>query len=1023
MRLFFFTIIGIFKCYDATAQEFYLIDTLSNSSGHLQTRKVIDLNTCAINFNTTVGLPYGGIPIFPPDMTITGEGGVGIPVALMFSLGNRDMIPDNVIVNNFFVPIASPSIGPPFAPETSPKGISTDYNHRSYLVGNGLTAVDGIAQTTTYLGNLSPAFRPRGQMTFREGSFYYPSVSHELIQLKVGAGNDYYLRSVGPLPDTLNYGGLFSIPYSCDSTTTYLIHHDPLRGSTIFVLDIPSLTLTEQCQTPFKSISAAYDGENTLPPCNWALDLATLDPSTIHRYDTICAGTLALLDTNISLLPLLEIDSITIEIRNPLDGSQESLSVSTAQPDVNTSPNGSHRLTLSSTGFTKSDALLSVLASLAYTNDALAPSVGERTLLVTAHHPYYGTQSAKIYLEVSAGTLAAAVAQADPTCYGFSDGTITLDISGGQQPYQVGWSDGSQTTTDRQGLGAGAYAYRIADAAQCRIGDTLTLVQPDTLVLRISAAQDTICGHTGSLVALAQGGTPAYTYAWSSGGNGNTANNLTASTYQLSLTDANGCVAGAAYTLVAADTIFAALSQAGCQGSPITLAGQSYTQDTSFRQAFLSVNGCDSILDVQLRFYETYYSATEFSICPGEALSLYGSLLSRDTSFEVLFQSVNGCDSIEQYRITLLAAPVTNLSASRCAGESYLFAGNTLRNSGTYTDTLLAVSGCDSLVQLQLTVHPLPIPQFITMGSLCADGSAVLGVASNFATYAWNTGLTTAELDVTTPGDYGLTVTDANGCAGSAAISLTDLPPVVAYALEQPACPAGVGRVLITAIDGGIPPFRLAQNGQVVAVGDYLTDFAPGSYALTLLDANDCADELAFTITPASSLSVFLPTAQTIDLGESTLIALSTSFQPSSIAWSPPTGLACTDCLTPLAAPTETTRYFLALADNRGCTWNGSTLVKVVVKGLYIPNAFSPNNDNNNDTFQLFPSTSVQTVGEVAIFDRWGAQVFQANGLTPAWDGRIKGENAPTGMYVYRVSWVDVAGNVQVNAGEVLLLR
>ena len=230
----------LFICFISPlqAQDFYLIDTLYNIwTGGTHNRTVININTCNISTTSTELFNPTGVTHSAPDMTFTGLSGPGQVLSLQFDNDPNNLVPDDLIVFSATFPFGGALAGAPFAPETLPNGISVDYNLVPYLVGNHLSRINGVWAGVASLGLLPVNQRPKGQMTFREGSFYYPSVNNELIQLKI-AGNDFWMRALGSLPDTLTYGGIFSVPVSCDSTNTYIIHHGPNWGCKMFLLDI-----------------------------------------------------------------------------------------------------------------------------------------------------------------------------------------------------------------------------------------------------------------------------------------------------------------------------------------------------------------------------------------------------------------------------------------------------------------------------------------------------------------------------------------------------------------------------------------------------------------------------------------------------------------------------------------------------------------------------------------------------------------------------------------------------------------
>jgi gliding motility-associated-like protein len=136
----------------------------------------------------------------------------------------------------------------------------------------------------------------------------------------------------------------------------------------------------------------------------------------------------------------------------------------------------------------------------------------------------------------------------------------------------------------------------------------------------------------------------------------------------------------------------------------------------------------------------------------------------------------------------------------------------------------------------------------------------------------------------------------------------------------------------------------------------------------------------------------------------------------------PKKALSCTDCADPKASPLETTTYIVTMVDEDGCYDTART--KVLVdnsKILFIPNAFTPGNDEINDRFRV----NVKGVKEfeMKIFNRWGEKVFESHNKTNGWDGTYKGERCRPGVFVYivRVTYLD--GKTKERSGSVTLIR
>jgi len=87
---------------------------------------------------------------------------------------------------------------------------------------------------------------------------------------------------------------------------------------------------------------------------------------------------------------------------------------------------------------------------------------------------------------------------------------------------------------------------------------------------------------------------------------------------------------------------------------------------------------------------------------------------------------------------------------------------------------------------------------------------------------------------------------------------------------------------------------------------------------------------------------------------------------------------------------------------------------------IHIPNAFSPNNDNNNDRFKVFPISVCSF--EITIFNRWGTKVFFSNHPNFEWDGTSQGLLAKEGTYVYQVKYTGISGNERIKTGTITLI-
>ncbi len=141
----------------------------------------------------------------------------------------------------------------------------------------------------------------------------------------------------------------------------------------------------------------------------------------------------------------------------------------------------------------------------------------------------------------------------------------------------------------------------------------------------------------------------------------------------------------------------------------------------------------------------------------------------------------------------------------------------------------------------------------------------------------------------------------------------------------------------------------------------------------------------------------------------------------ASILWTPTLGTSCSDCFNPAFDPPETTTYELAITDTLGCVTRYYTTIYVDIP-LYVPNAFSPNNDGINDVFTAYGENS--RLEKMIIADRWGQIVYDSNSENPFWDGKISGSDGAIGTYIYYLRGVYLESQTEFEIkGSFTLLR
>jgi hypothetical protein len=135
----------------------------------------------------------------------------------------------------------------------------------------------------------------------------------------------------------------------------------------------------------------------------------------------------------------------------------------------------------------------------------------------------------------------------DVSCFGGSNGSIDLTVSGGVGPYTFDWNSGTYTSEDLTGLSAGVYNGTLTDANGCTTGGSVTITEPTVLVASVvTSSNPTSCGGTdGAIDIIVSGGTTGYTFLWSNSATTEDITGLSAGAYNCNITDANGCTTSA----------------------------------------------------------------------------------------------------------------------------------------------------------------------------------------------------------------------------------------------------------------------------------------------------------------------------------------------------------------------------------------------------------------------------------------------------------------------------------------------
>ena len=201
-----------------------------------------------------------------------------------------------------------------------------------------------------------------------------------------------------------------------------------------------------------------------------------------------------------------------------------------------------------------------------------------------------------------------------------------------------------------------------------------------------------------------------------------------------------------------------------------------------------------------------------------------------------------------------------------------------------------------------------------------------------------------------------------------------------------------------------------------------------GNYSVTI--SSECDSIVTNFSIEAFDLSTNLPEVSQIILGDSIVLEPSVQNYPNlQFEWnSNLDNNFCNDCPSPIVQPTTNALYFLTISTTTGCESFDTTFIKVLEEtdDIYMPNAFSPNENGENDIF--YPQSRLtEKVLTFRVFSRWGELVFEnnnvfTNDISIGWDGSFNGQYVRQGVYIYFLEIEREDGRIEIVSGDVTLM-
>ncbi|MBN2667711.1 MAG: T9SS type A sorting domain-containing protein [Bacteroidales bacterium] len=593
------------------------------------------------------------------------------------------------------------------------------------------------------------------------------------------------------------------------------------------------------------------------------------------------------------------------------------------------------------------------------------------------------------------GTLSATAILTHEICNNNS-GSINQTVTGNNGALSYIWNQGS-SQQDISGLSEGTYTCSIYDASGCELIKNYTInnLSGNIAIVNSNIDNETCNQNNGQIDIVVSGGDGNYNYLWNNGATTEDLTDLNEGSYNLTVTDGNGCQVstGSMYVFNTGgnlDIATVSTNEEICSNHLGSIDIEVTGGDGTYTYAWNNGATSQDLFNISAGIY--YLTVTDVNGCQqthSESIINTSGTLNIDNAIvnnEYCGQANGAIDLI----ISGGTSPINYGWSSGQTTQDIASIGE-----GNYNCTITDAFGCELIYsQNVLNIATDLSVTHIASAEICSniEGSidlTVIGSASPFQ-FVWNTGATSEDLFNISSGTYSCAITDDNGCTvntGSIIINNNAGNLTVSSIVADDICEAGVGSINLTA-SGGTAPYTFAwSNGDSDNNNENLT---AGTYSYTVSDVNSCEligqKTLINTIGDLQIISQSVVNEMCNDATGSVDITVEGGTSPYSFTWS---NSATTEDLMGLSAGT----YNCTISDVNGCELitnnynvqnasgdlsvsssivtneicgNGSGTINLTVSGTATPFLFAwSNGDNTEDIINLNEGIYTCTISDI----------------------------------------------------------
>lgn len=629
----------------------------------------------------------------------------------------------------------------------------------------------------------------------------------------------------------------------------------------------------------------------------------------------------------------------------------------------------------------------------------------------------------------------------DVSCYGGANGTIDLTISS-PNSYVVSWTGPngfSSSLENLTSLSIGPYDYTLVDINGCEVDGQVIIEEPTQLILALdidSTSCDVACD--GSITATATGGVSPYSFSSDFPGWTNGAPNLCIGSYQISVTDDNGCTASTpatvfnqdnrpdptilltdfdycldepSFTITAKDPNGIWASNGSGFTDPVSGTFSPSTAGVGTEQityTFPGVCGDADTIDINIHQLEDASFTAVTSICENDPATILSPVNAGGQ-----WQG-NGINSANQTFDPNQLAPgiydITYIMPGQCP-DTVVHQIEVIEFQDPVIDNVSALCLDDGNIQLTAS-----IPGGVWSGASNASGiinTNNLGVGTFDAYYALQvqcSGSDTIEITINDLPVLNISVSDTLGCVPMT-VNISDLN-------------SQAGNVYNWNLDG----VSVSSNESDVLV---IEEDDCQELSASVTDGNGCVNSAIYPsliCTELNPISYFEYTPDNPTTYDFLVNVSNMSSYASSYTWMIDGTPYSSDYNILLNFNGEEPNdYYVCLTSMNylGCTDTYCDTISITDEfALFVPNTFTPDGNGNNETFGPIINGDLPEEADFMIFNRWGELIFETNNLNLFWDGTYLGNPSAEDVYIWKINYkVPNTNKRETKVGHVTLIR